>query len=269
MKRLLVAVFLLLFQGAAQQANPSTPATESSVQKRNAQQGHSNADKKDADTSTTTIRSLDKTQPNPCHCPNDSYNAGKDTAYRAYLWFTIIGVIGAWCGIVVLYLQTRATQEAAIAAKQQADNITNSERAWVIVRIEDHEPNSTLYAVVLTNYGSTPARIVEVRGDLRQFDKGVNLPDGPSYETDILPAKKLLAPKEEWSILTFPPHEVFKYVAGGTERLDIEQFFIGYVAYRHIFDSKDSPHHYTRFCFHLRANWTWQAFGSSAYHEYS
>jgi hypothetical protein len=110
---------------------------------------------------------------------------------------------------------------------------------------------------------------VEARGDLQELDKGVNLPDSPSYQTNILPAKKLLAPKEEWSIRTFAPNSTVDYVMGGTTPRDKEQFFIGYVAYRHIFDSEDSPLHYTRFCFHLQANFTWQAFGPSAYHEYS
>jgi archaellum component FlaF (FlaF/FlaG flagellin family) len=197
-----------------------------------------------------------------------SYDPRQDFLYRAYLAFTIIGVFVALGAIYVFYLQTQATQEAAAAAKQQADNITNSERAWVTVSVEIHSDHGD-YDVVLTNHGSTPARIVEARGDLQPLHEGNSLPDGPSYQTDILPAKKLLAPKEEWGIHMFSPHPTVRYVAGGTERLDTEQFFIGYVAYRHIFDPEKSPPHYSRFCFRLEVNRTWQASGPSAYHEYS
>jgi hypothetical protein len=200
-----------------------------------------------------------------------AYDAGKDCLYRLYLFATIAGVFVALGAIYVFYLQTQATQDAATAAKQQADNITNSERAWVTVSIENYDrfPPGSMYDVVLTNHGSTPARIVEAFGDLLQLDNGVKLLPGPTYQTDILPAKKMLAPKEEWGIHSFAPHATVEYVMGGTKPIDKEQYFIGYVAYRHIFDANDSPVHYTRFCFRRQVNFTWQAFGPSAYHEYS
>ena len=72
----------------------------------------------------------------------DPYDPRHDCLYRAYLAFTILGVIGALIGIVVIYLQTKATQEsasaakdAANAAKANADAVINAERAWVFVEI--------------------------------------------------------------------------------------------------------------------------------------
>jgi len=69
---------------------------------------------------------------------NSPYNALYDCLYRAYLIATIMGVIGALIGIVVIFLQTRATQEAAKATAKSAKATEDSvnlqkvaQRQWV------------------------------------------------------------------------------------------------------------------------------------------
>jgi hypothetical protein len=256
--RLIVAVILLLSASGALICYQCTKNSQSKTEV-------------EKDQSSANALSLAAHQPQDKNETANTYDASNDCLYRLYLFATIAGVFVALGGIYTIYKQTEATRDAAIAAKQSADNLANSERAWVTVGIENYDrvPRGSLYDVVLTNHGSTPARIVEARGDLQQIDKGMNLQDGPSYQTDILPAKKLLAPKEEWSIRTFGPYATVELVAGGTRPIDKEQVFVGYVAYRHIFDPKESSPHYTRFCFRLQVNGTWQAFGPPDYHEYS
>jgi hypothetical protein len=65
---------------------------------------------------------------------NSPYDAGKDWLYRLYLLFTIIGVVGAWCGIAVIYQQTKATAQAAQATERYVKLQETALRQWVKTR---------------------------------------------------------------------------------------------------------------------------------------
>jgi hypothetical protein len=60
---------------------------------------------------------------------SDSYDPRNDTLYRAYLIFTIAGVCVALLGIGAIYLQTRATREAAEATRDSAEATLRSAKA--------------------------------------------------------------------------------------------------------------------------------------------
>jgi hypothetical protein len=147
---------------------------------------------------------------------------------------------------------------SAKAAKASVDSLISGERAWVLVTIETAPQGLKVFEVIITNHGRTPARIVEAMGDLKEVDSpDESLPEKPSYLTNMLPAKKLVAPNENWIMRTI-----------GVGIKNTEQIFYGYVAYRHIFD-KPSDLHYTRFCYRLQSNGKWQVTGPPAYNDYT
>jgi hypothetical protein len=167
-----------------------------------------------------------------------------DPLYTAYIVLTLITGIA---GIVT-----------AIAVWKQMRSFIRGERAWVLVTIETAPQGLKVFEVIITNHGRTPARIVEAMGDLKEFDKpDEHLPEKPSYLTDMLPARKLVAPNENWIVRTI-----------GVGIKNTEQIFYGYVAYRHIFDKPDDLH-YTRFCYRLQPNTKWQVSGPPAYNDYT
>lgn len=76
----------------------------------------------------------DKVKPQPPQ--PEAYDPRQDLLYRAYLAFTVFGVIGALVGIAIIFRQTNAAQDAAIAARDNAQAVINAERAWVIVWVK-------------------------------------------------------------------------------------------------------------------------------------
>lgn len=52
-----------------------------------------------------------------------------DTLYRVYLMFTIIGVIGAWVGILAIFRQTKAATQAALSSAESAAAAARSAKA--------------------------------------------------------------------------------------------------------------------------------------------
>ena len=65
-----------------------------------------------------------------------AYNPRQDMLYRAYLWFTVLGVIGAFAGLYVISRQTKLAGKAADAALLSAQAVINAERAWITVDIK-------------------------------------------------------------------------------------------------------------------------------------
>ena len=149
--RLFVSVLLLIFATGFQQAKPDTSTKESSVNKGNAQQETRNEDQPPTKMlPDVTIQECDDCSfaveaPNARAKQDDPYDAGKDSLYRAYLKFTIAGVVIAMLGVGAIYLQTRAiaqsadatarsAKETARAAKATEDSVTLQEIAlkqWV------------------------------------------------------------------------------------------------------------------------------------------
>jgi hypothetical protein len=129
--------------------------------------------------------------------PLPAYDAGKDTLYRAYLIATIVGVIGAVGGVIVLTIQTYFLKKTVESAGEQSvamerhieeaarsatamENISNAiqsgnrlaMRAYVTTVIgsaifqERREGEGDLKfegKVQLLNTGNTPARKVRIR----------------------------------------------------------------------------------------------------------
>ena len=105
-----------------------------------------------------------------------AYDPRQDILYRAYLWFTVLGVLGAFVGLWVISRQTKVAAQAADAARLSAQAVINAERAWITVTIKWQQNvkavfnvDSTLSGNTLTpfitcvckNDGNTPAWITE------------------------------------------------------------------------------------------------------------
>src|SRR5579872_1075160 len=115
--------------------------------------------------------------------------------------YVISGITAIY--VIVSLLTFFAIRRQAEFAERSTQSIILAERAWVLVSVDLSE-NHGIYGITLTNHGRTPARIVEAIGEYKQFNGAQDkLQDVPSYNTNILPAQKLLAPKEQWVIQVF------------------------------------------------------------------
>ena len=217
--RLLLVAFLLLFQSIALPAKPTTPAAESGVS---------------------------------CLAPSNSPNAKEDLLYRAYLWFTVIGVIGAWCGMGIIYLQTKAAREATVAARRSADALISIERPWIqVVVSQPNENDPSLLQFDMVNKGKTPAQIVShtIRRDRKM--NADQLPAAPNYGAfEHTEAINLLPSSELRRIGRFTISEEMKLHE--ETRVDVGKgmmlIFYGIVRYKNVIDAPLSVHE-TRFCY--------------------
>ncbi len=111
--------------------------------------------------------------------PVDLYDPRIDHLYRWYLGATVIGVVGAFIGIMILIYQAVLTRRSAEAARLSAEALMDSERAWILVDVtgENGRPslifgeslsfdvktwNVTIH-LICKNEGRTPAWILERR----------------------------------------------------------------------------------------------------------
>ena len=179
---LIVGLGFALFGIGAQEAPPNAPpaatAKKRAVSKLDGQQ----------EGQKTAQDSADSPKVSPCaQCPNccvvkqpqtktkeeQAKSDSLDFLYRTYMWATIVGVVGAWVGIVILWCQTRAATRSANAAKASADALIINERPWVLP--DGVVPENLWWEIVgkfdtggqpravlqFKNYGNTPAWIVQ------------------------------------------------------------------------------------------------------------
>lgn len=115
-------------------------------------------------------------------------NDSLDALYRSYLWATIIGVIGALIGVVVLICQTILVRISADAARMNAQAVINSERAWIdVTGMANPTPGWTkklpLHFFRVHNSGRTPAQLISGTIDHAFVDTPNDLPVSPKYKT--------------------------------------------------------------------------------------
>jgi hypothetical protein len=120
----------------------------------------------------------------------DAYDPRQDRLYRAYLAFTIIGVFVALGAIVVFYLQTKATQEAARAALLNAQAVINSQRSWIAVRTKDPPIAGSVEFQAECLVG-IPAKIIHNYAQWKAVKQGESLQ--PIYDTEMLQYPFLIA----------------------------------------------------------------------------
>jgi hypothetical protein len=185
------AISIILFLSLLQQAPPvSSPI---GAQKDSAQpSGHTSNSTSQTAGSASAINGLDSTQPTQSKKSNDDEGYEK-CLYHAYEWATIIGVLVALGGLVIIGIQTRHTA-------RNADALVISERAWVQVEFITnkthyalsnslHDPRTYIYVwPMIRNYGKTPAQVSKIVIRTHQLPKTSDphipprLPDAPLYD---------------------------------------------------------------------------------------
>jgi hypothetical protein len=142
-----------------------------------------------------------------------------------------------------------AAKESAIAALSSAKALTNSERAWLVIRFKVDER----FHATVVNEGRTPAEVVW--GDAKfsfcsneevdTIDVVLHTPNGE------FPHRKVLVPGEEWNFFyTFNMEEIFSgeqlaSVEANTHRLVL----FGVIRYRDTLNESDPTVHETRYCY--------------------
>lgn len=159
----------------------------------------------------------------------------------------IIAILAACIGIVSLYLlreQAKSTEKAAQAAKDSADAVMNSERAWVLVEItgQNGKPRlihgesvnfgvrtwSVTVDISCSNQGRTPAWIVERRISLLPH---IQVPEKPPLDSATLIAT------EPVTLLVGQPAFVTTQIVESKEQIPDEDHRIlyGVIKYRDIY----------------------------------
>jgi hypothetical protein len=182
----------------------------------------------------------------------DSYDASKDLLYRLYLLFTIFGVIAAMIGLGVIYVQTKATKEAARAALLNAQALINSQRPWIAIRTKEPKtPDSFEFQAICLS--GIPAKIIHSYADWQTVDRGKSLQ--PIYKIEMLQYPFLLAPPDgPRKIYDFSVESLKANVPLWKEiqELDKTLYFLGKVEYidELSFDSAGKHViHETRWCY--------------------
>jgi hypothetical protein len=187
-----------------------------------------------------------------------------DTLTRFSLWATIIGVVGAWIGLVVLISQTIISRTAASAAKASADAAISTERAWIMIDLErvpavglliygtstehggpERHSISARIRCVCSNQGKTPAKILEKRATLILVTPENPLPVEPNLEIEIQdPVPQYLQTrdksKRDWALSV-----------EGREEVGTMIVVYGIVKYTHMFSDQEV---YSTFGYRITVN---------------
>jgi len=155
----------------------------------------------------------------------------------------------------IMERQTKVGEDAAKAAKDSAESIKRSERAWIqagldmpklkLENLASASPNNDLNWFFI-NAGRTPARVLEIAARYRLIECLNRIPKEPEWKEKLPYCEKLLLPDER--ILSFQPlepshltPEEITAIRTGERTL----FAYGFVSYLDVFGDR----HETRFCY--------------------
>lgn len=226
----------------------TTLANSESVQKLN-RNPDTNTQNEKTQTPQPAPSSKNSVQQPNVQSTQQQYDPYSDHLYRAYLWATVLGVIGGILGVAFLVVQTIATHTAANAAKASADAVRNSQRAWLFVRAENQGGGWCEW--FYKNFGQTPAKVIfRSITDICVADIA-ELPTAPVYEEDTTPVRvRIVAPGDERGFkenYDYPfrgkPSDVVEAIRKKEKILVV----YGIVRYNDVFD--DSGLHETGFCY--------------------
>jgi hypothetical protein len=210
-----------------------------------------------------SVGSRDKIEP-PAQ-PNQAniYDPTKDTLYRRYLYATIIGVFVGFVGMGILVWQTvvtrrsaNAAKDAAIAAKNSAQAVINSERPWIFVTFKaagsfDIPREAHIYFSG-KNCGRTPARVTRASVNSYTQSRDAEFYDEPPYHKTELKYPRYVPPDGTFEIDDFDLRverndSMWEDMNKKNERV----MFTGHVVY---FDLITGEEHESRFCYFLSPN---------------
>ncbi len=188
--RLLTACLLFYIAASPAQQNGSAKPNSAQEQHRNPNSVNTNKASEGSPKSLSPAGCQQQPDPNAAQ---QQYDPRLDKLYRAYLWATILGLIGGLIGLYALIRQTMATHTAANAAKASADAFMAKEQAWLLiwydkfahVDYQDRKPGDYEmrhnFNWHCQNIGSTPAFITESWARLIEIRSLDDLPSKPDY----------------------------------------------------------------------------------------
>jgi hypothetical protein len=227
---------------------------------------------KDSDQDKTKAEPIPFCVPCPNCCPVEQPHSKSkeeqakadslDRLSRASLWATIFGVVGGLIGLGFIYWQTKIAARAASAARDNADAVIRSERAWLFVDArkiekprlltEKQSPLATHCIFQIKNWGKTPGIVVTERAQLQISVSADMPPDLGIYKARF--ERKNPAP--------FPQGDAIDVEAnlasqGWISQIDVDGiaaknrflWLCGFIRYRDIFERENGTGHETQFCY--------------------
>jgi len=186
--------------------------------------------------------------------------------WAATVVLAILGYVGILLALSLLkkidrqtgYAETAAEAAAASAqaALLNAQALIHSERPWVLMTVEPSKAEENSFAVMATNRGRTPARIIATTNGSKIVIDEKHLPGKPEYKeqkTDTPLSPIILLPGESTPIEHFSRADVrglcdseerFRRIATWEERV----FLYGKVTYKDLIAPSESQVHETNWC---------------------
>jgi hypothetical protein len=172
------------------------------------------------------------------------------------IFITGAGVAAAWRGLPAIIQQAISTRTAAEAARDNTKALIDSERAWIIVKVDGDILCGAMKAMA-SNQGRTPATIVswEYGYDFVTPEGDWKLPVPPDYFSPMPWMEGILvAPSNQFPAI-HAPDAIYNALIGRESGL-FQLCIYGRIIYWDTFsakESKDKPRE-TRWCFRFRAD---------------
>ena len=185
-----------------------------------------------------------------------------DMLYRAYMWATIVGVVGAFIGLYLIWCQSRTSEQAANAASLNAQAVLNSERPWLVVTAEksDKMGRPGYFFFRVTNKGRTPAQFISGGCGLAFKMNANELRIPPDYGPFLLPNNTFLPPDDSFDVarteteglIGMNPTEIIEqHFKGPDATYGDTLYFFGKIVYDDVLGKNRAGYeqHQTRWCF--------------------
>jgi hypothetical protein len=159
--------------------------------------------------------------------------------------------------IGIMERQTKAAEDAAMAALLNAQAMMHSERPWIIISIEPHPQFRGSFLFAATNKGRTPAQLVSGSSEYTFAPRPQELPVPPTYSSQFTGLDEtLLVPGDPFQIYTrsgICPEDILARRASSHELRSYNEtlIFYGRIVYRDGFGNgnESNTFHETRWCF--------------------
>jgi hypothetical protein len=177
--------------------------------------------------------------------------------------FGYVGIMLALSTLKRIERQSRSVEAAALAAADSAHaallnarSIVESGRPWLLTTVKPSADVENSFAVIATNHGRSPARIVGTMEQIKFAIDETQLPHTPEYSSEELTAPLvpiILLPGESAEIKPFSRDDL-NSICDSEERLrsvenwEEKVYIYGKVAYRDLVAPPDRLTHETAWC---------------------
>ena len=173
------------------------------------------------------------------------------TAWALILTLVVIGIQAIIMQQHAGHLKTLSESAAdnAEAARLNAQAIINSERPWVVIKIDRDGRLPNFFRVRAENRGRTPAAILSAREGCAEVTETAELQMSPAYsKVKQFKEPLLLMSGESQGISDLSPDHVKSGYFPDFADWEKIGYIFGSVVYRDLLDTPDAPEHETRWC---------------------